>query len=217
MREIALLVKKDALALYSLMKIYVLLFGGLGVVLAFAGAASGMAFFPVIIVYLVCYGLASYEERYQSSTLAFTLPVRFENTVAARYILAVGSGAAFYLLCMASNLVSMLLFHERSHTILVLTFYLAFGTLLCDIMLPLIYYFGVNKARLTVFIIYLASFLLGGVVMNSQLVRQIGPSYLPSPWTVSPVTVVLLTAGLAALTWGSYRVSAAVAYRRRGV
>ncbi len=214
MGELKLLIRKDCMVLWATMKFYLLFLGALGALVSFIGVSAGMSFYPILLVYLTCYGLASLEEQSCSSTLAFSLPVDLSQVVAARYLTVFVECVAFSLVFWVINLAGRLVGMTSRSIGAMLLFYLAVSLALVSIMLPLIYYFGVMRSRMAIMAVYLVGFLGSGLLTGLYTVGGT-PSVDPTATAGLFHWGVLAAAGVLFLL--SYRFSTLVAYKRRGL
>lgn len=206
MNEIRLLLKKDVKNLLAVLWWYPLILVFLSIIFGIFVPAYLYLFVPCLWVYVGCYNLFLVEERSQSQILAFTLPIRLESFVAARFLLGAGGGAALVLLGTLSGMGAALLGGPGNS---LTTFFFGAGVscILTAGMLTPLFLWGSRRSRVFTLVLYMVGIVgmpILGTVFNQDM---LGYSFFPAS-----TGLLVLGIGLLLLFLG-YRLSVAACYR----
>lgn len=144
------LIVKDFLVMRKSIKTYILF-------LAFYFVMSAMNLFPIsfvttlvqLIIMMLPLSAFSYDEMAKWDRYAFSLPLDRRAVAGARYLFALLLSLFAALFGLVSCLVLSAFFHDPNlvENCLTVTVSLAMGLLYCDILLPLTYKLGPERAR----------------------------------------------------------------------
>lgn len=144
------LIVKDFLVMRKSIKTYILF-------LAFYFVMSAMNLFPIsfvttlvqLIIMMLPLSAFSYDEMAKWDRYAFSLPLGRRAVAGARYLFALLLSLFAALFGLVSCLVLSAFFHDPNlvENCLTVTVSLALGLLYCDILLPLTYKLGPERAR----------------------------------------------------------------------
>ena len=164
MGNVQKLVKMDFLKLLSLGKVLVLY---LLFLLVFAADMRMISFGYMIFLYMGVYGPMSYDEASKGNYLLGTLPVSRKQVVQAKYLYALAVLLAAHLLIGLINLVIGLfpVSQKLESAMGALPVLFLLGAVFAAVVLPLVLYLGVMKARWWVMGLYMLAFMGGGTVL----------------------------------------------------
>lgn len=138
-----------------------------------------MAYFTIFLSIT----LFSYDEVSKWNLYALTLPISKQLLVAGRYL--------YLFLALLAGMVISVVFSALSGTLLQLEFLLtllgsaAASLLLVSILLPLLYRFGPQTARILMMVIFMGTFLLAGLFFKNASL----PTLLTSVQTVTAIVL----------------------------
>lgn len=169
------LIVKDFLVMRKSIKTYLLF-------LLFYFVMTALGFFPIsfittlvqLIIMMLPLSAFSYDEMAKWDRYAFSLPLGRRAVAGARYLFALLLSLFAALFGLVSCLVLSSFFHDPNlvENCLTVTVSLAMGLLYCDILLPLTYRLGPERARPYFYlVIFLPIFLLFGAYKLGLLNR----------------------------------------------
>lgn len=160
MHDMILLIKKDLINLLAIFWWFPTALFLMSLVFGVVSVPFVITFIPAIWIYIGCYNLFAVEERYQSQVLAFTLPIRMERFVTARFVLCVGGCAFFCGVGAVANTVNQLLNGLPTQGLTIFLQGLSVGAILCSVMIGSIFVVGPSKSKLVGIFIYLFAILV---------------------------------------------------------
>lgn len=159
------LIKKDLLMIKSNIKVLLILMAVYGY-MAFQGEMSLSFLLPFMSV-MIMMSTFSYDAYNKWDAYAITLPNGRKNSVKAKY-------AATLLLIITTTIIvtilSLVIFYYQNNkvdfeNILSTVFGALFSTILLEsLMYPAIYKFGVEKARIGIFVVVFGTVIIGGIL-----------------------------------------------------
>lgn len=193
MNQIASLVRMNLLKLMSLGKLFIF-YAVIAVV--FCMSSSLIPFAYILLLYLIVYAPHAYDEQSKGNYLIGALPVSRTQVVQANYLYAALSLAAISVVLMVINkLLAILLpmsiqFNGVSIGGLFSGLFFT-GCVFIGLVLPLVLYLGVTKARYVVMALYILCFAASGVLL----------SFLKNQIQVSPLIMVVFGAVLLVISY----------------
>lgn len=150
------------------------------IVVAFSVAAFANSQFILMLIgmvtYVIAYQTIAYEESYKINYLISYLPVTKKQYIASRYIfnlLSVFIGcllfSVIYYICIKLNMPSVENIDYKMNLYIGI---ISSVTLIC-ILNPVIFYFGVEKGRLAIMLIFMVLVLIPSMAQDSNLINQI--------------------------------------------
>lgn len=150
------------------------------IVVAFSVAAFANSQFILMLIgmvtYVIAYQTIAYEESYKINYLISYLPVTKKQYIASRYIfnlLSVFIGcllfSVIYYICIKLNMPSVENIDYKMNLYIGI---ISSVTLIC-ILNPVIFYFGVEKGRLAIMLIFMLLVLIPSMAQDSNLINQI--------------------------------------------
>ena len=150
------------------------------IVVAFSVAAFANSQFILMLIgmvtYVIAYQTIAYEESYKINYLISYLPVTKKQYIASRYIfnlLSVFIGcllfSVIYYICIKLNMPSV---ENIDYKMNLYVGIISSVTLIC-ILNPVIFYFGVEKGRLAIMLIFMVLVLIPSMAQDSNLINQI--------------------------------------------
>ena len=150
------------------------------IVVAFSVAAFANSQFILMLIgmvtYVIAYQTIAYEESYKINYLISYLPVTKKQYIASRYIfnlLSVFIGcllfSVIYYICITLNMPSVENIDYKMNLYIGI---ISSVTLIC-ILNPVIFYFGVEKGRLAIMLIFMLLVLIPSMAQDSNLVKEI--------------------------------------------
>lgn len=150
------------------------------IVVAFSVAAFANSQFILMLIgmvtYVIAYQTIAYEESYKINYLISYLPVTKKQYIASRYIfnlLSVFIGcllfSVIYYICIKLNMPSVENIDYKMNLYIGI---ISSVTLIC-ILNPVIFYFGVEKGRLAIMLIFMLLVLIPSMAQDSNLVKEI--------------------------------------------
>jgi hypothetical protein len=131
--------------------------------LGFNGWFVAIAF--LVYIYLVPYGMFSYDDNSIADNLYGALPVRREQMVAARYLFALFCMALMLLLMLAVNTAIGLFLRQpllAEGFLLSLLLGFVMGLVFVSVAFPLVMHFGLRKATNNVLMVFVLAFIIVG-------------------------------------------------------
>lgn len=203
------LIAKDFLVMRKSIRTYILF-------LIFYSIMAALGIFPVsivttlvqLIIMMMPLSTFSYDELARWDRYAFSLPLGRRAVVGARYLFALLLSLFAALFGLVSCLVLAVFFHDPNlvENCLTVTVSLALGLLYCDILLPLTYKLGPERARPYFYlVIFLPIILLFGAFKLGLLNNLVFLLKLPDA-VVIPFLLLLPLLPLAGMG-GSYLIS----------
>ena len=207
------LIWKDFLCLRKTMSVYAVFFAGfLALCVAIDFPVSSIASFISVIVMVLPMTAFSYDKQAKWEVYGLALPVSRTKTVAARYLLYLLLMGGVAVIAAVFDAVLLLMDRQDSAWELLLTFCgcIGAGVLFNAILLPLVYRFGIERAKIIAFglIIAIAGLVtlwllpMGGAqwleMLDSTIGGPDGPTVVissGSPW-LAAVSVALVCAAL---------------------
>ncbi|MEG0692239.1 MAG: ABC-2 transporter permease [Oscillospiraceae bacterium] len=168
------LILKDILNLKSYLKIFALILLANAAIFIPQGDSSFMAGFPVLISTMLVITTMSYDDMAKWDKYALTMPLTRKEIVLSKYFVMVGFSVAGAITGLLLSIGSSFIIKEvavidtLSTVGVVLSIALIFGS----VILPLLYKFGVEKARLMIILCALVP--TGVVVLFSQVFKNSG-------------------------------------------
>ena len=185
-------IKKDLLTIKSNLKILLIIFIVFAI-MAFNGDMS-ISFLPSYMSLMIMMSTFSYDAYNKWDSYASTLPNGRKNIVISKYlstiILIVFTTFIVFILSVVCSSVNnvKINFMELIATI--------FATILCEaIMYPIIFKFGIEKARIGIFVLIFGIILLGELLINYINLGKVlnSLSFLNNWWIIIfPVLVVII-------------------------
>ena len=150
------------------------------IVVAFSVAAFANSQFILMLIgmvtYVIAYQTIAYEESYKINYLISYLPVTKKQYIVSRYIfnlLSVFIGcllfSVIYYICIKLNMPSV---ENIDYKMNLYVGIISSVTLIC-ILNPVIFYFGVEKGRLAIMLIFMVLVLIPSMAQDSNLINQI--------------------------------------------
>lgn len=150
------------------------------IVVAFSVAAFANSQFILMLIgmvtYVIAYQTIAYEESYKINYLISYLPVTKKQYIVSRYIfnlLSVFIGcllfSVIYYICIKLNMPSVENIDYKMNLYIGI---ISSVTLIC-ILNPVIFYFGVEKGRLAIMLIFMLLVLIPSMAQDSNLVKEI--------------------------------------------
>lgn len=173
-------IKKDFAMIKNSFKILVVIFV-IYVVMGFTGQMDISFVVPFLCVTLMM-STFSYDEYNKWDAYAATFPKGRKNSVMARYVETI---LLVFLITVVSFLVSLLISYVRTNTIDYLpTLEMAIGSVFATLLLPAILYplaykWGIEKARIGIFVLVFGFIFAGGIITQYLDLSALG-KYLPS-------------------------------------
>lgn len=168
---------------------------------AMAALLSLACVFCVVLVLMTCFTSMVYDNSCRWDSYVLTMPVRRRDIVKAKYLLCILLSFGLFLLITLFSLGITCFsggFSEMQGLFPVLLSILMVLWLLLALLFPLIYRFGVEKARIAILILALAPSVLAGLLGTKDILSGASPlagfdfsSLLPLLW-LSPIAVLLL-------------------------
>lgn len=177
-----LCLKKAAAMLLGLVVIYTAIFASSGK----AAMVSGMV---IIMTTILIINTFAYDEQAKWMNYALSLPVTKGQIVLGKYLLSALFGAAGVLL---SLLVSVVMRQFGSETLLGILIIWATALFLSSILLPLLFWFGTQKARILLFLVLLLPTALIAVLGGSGIHLSISEGPVPEALLYLSLPVSLL-------------------------
>lgn len=183
------LVRKDLYVLWTSMKILVLL------IAVFSFVPVGFQnTFAVLYAAMLPYSALAYDERSHWDQMALSMPYSTRDIVRSKYVLGwLAAGGAFLLASFAQLILG--LFSQASTPISFLFISLCGAVIIMSVTLPLMFRFGVEKARLAM-ILMIAMVCGGAGAMSSIIAISIigGGAAIPLiAIIVAPVAAVIIS------------------------
>lgn len=181
------LLMKDMHVFWRRMKLFALL-----VVVFSAMSSTFQNTFAIFYAAMVPYSLFSVDETSKWDKLAAMLPYSTFELVASKYLLGGIATGCCTALVLAFRSIAALVSGAEGLTPWLVIFMSAFGAvLIMDITLPLVFRYGVEKARMTM--LFLIAAVCGGAGAMAALTNEVMPFDFSLPAAVLPLGAVIAT------------------------
>ncbi len=203
------LLQKDLYVLWKQMKMYAVLL----VVYALL-PSTYLNIFGVVYGAILPYTAMAYDERAKWDQLAAMMPYRDLDIVLSKYALgALFSGTAAVAACVGQLIIHQFYQAESGDWFTPKTTVIAFGLalIIMALILPVLFRFSVEKARVMMFVLLIVVAAGGGVVTSIAIDAPSGGNVLRIPL---PATVMFLLAGVV-MTCVSVPISVRMYQRRK--
>ena len=181
------LLMKDMYVFWRRMKLFALL-----VVIFAAISSTFQNTFAIFYAAMVPYSLFSVDETSKWDKLAAMLPYSTFELVASKYLLGGIATGCCTALVLAFRSIAALVSGAEGLTPWLVIFMSAFGAvLIMDITLPLVFRYGVEKARMTM--LFLLAAVCGGAGAMAALTNEVMPFDFSLPAAVLPLAAVVAT------------------------
>lgn len=197
------LIKKDFFTVLKSMKVFLLLFLLFAIIPDYSASC-----FSIIYAAMLPLTALAYDERSKWDSLAATMPYSPLQIVASKYLLGYLGIMATFLLTLLAQSVMKAFSSSASAGLETLIVSMCAGLLMLALSLPLAFRFGVEKGRLALMALIVAS-ILSITAFAGNLIASFSGSKTLSAW-IMPAAVV----AVAALNTGSIFLSARF-YRAR--
>ena len=207
------LILKDLLNLKRNLKTLLLMLVVFAVIFVPQGTSSAFTAMLVFVSSTLVVTTMSYDDLAKWDRYALTMPVTRRDMVRAKYavlLILAGIGAAVGAIV---ELAAGMLLHSAprpQEMLLSILAVLSISLLLSAVILPLLYHFGVEKARIMMMLVLLLPLLL---ILGSQYLFELTGLPMPPERTVTAVLAVLPLAAVLGLAL-SYHVSVHI-YRKK--
>ncbi len=197
-------IKKDLAMIKSNFK----LLGILIVVYAIMGLMGkmDMSFILPFMCVMIMISTFSYDNYNKWDAYSFSLPNGRKNSVKSKYVTTI---LITFIVSIITTLLSFIISYVNTQTInyeqiLVTMLGTVFGTLLVlTIMYPIIYKFGVEKARIGIFLLVFGIVIIGGLLANYIDLSNI----LKSLAFLEDYIIIILIIVAVIMVYGSYKIS----------
>lgn len=198
------LIKKDFFTVLKSMKVFLLLFLLFAIIPDYSASC-----FSIIYAAMLPLTALAYDERSKWDSLAATMPYSPLQIVASKYLLGYLGITATFLLTLLAQTVMKAFSSSASAGLETLIVSMCAGLLMLALSLPLAFRFGVEKGRLALMALIVAS-ILSITAFAGNLIASLSGSKTLSAW-IMPAAVV----AVAALNTGSIFLSANFYQARR--
>ncbi len=197
------LLLKDFYVLWKQMRIFILVL----LVIAFGNGAFGSVFI-VIWAAMLPYTAMAYDERCKWDQMAAMMPYSTRDLVLSKYVLGwLCAGAAGLFALVAQTVISFAGFPLEGGSLVNILLGFCGSVCVLSITLPLMIRFGVEKGRMTMFLMIFLVCVGGGALAGVAVSDGTGGLSIPGPVLVLlPLAALVLTAVSIPLSMRLYRI-----------